>query len=47
MASSDTAAPDGERQKRDDYYAGLPEMRTDDAMRAFGEGITSKAIEQK
>jgi len=45
MAATDTAAPGGERKKWDDYYASLPAMRIDDAMRAFGQDLAARIAE--
>jgi len=45
MCTTDAAAPIGERQKWDDYYASLPMMQVDDATRAFGEDLAERIRE--
>ena len=45
MSTTDAAAPIGERQKWDDYYASLPMVEIDDATRAFGEDLAERIRE--
>jgi glycosyltransferase involved in cell wall biosynthesis len=45
MSTTDAAAPVGERQKWDDYYALLPMVEGDEATRAFGEAFAEQIRE--
>ena len=45
MVRTDAAALDNERQKWDDYYASLPMLEIDDAMRGFGKDLAQRMHE--